>query len=85
MDHVRIPVRIVGKQKWAMLTACGGPNHIIVGEKFACKDQQYSFADGHRVRLYSVKQNVHWKIPEGIDLDVSGVTPAGDPPRRKVR
>jgi len=46
------------------------------------KDNGYSFIGGHRVRRYAVKGNVNWKIPEGISLDVSAVSPGSAPPRR---
>jgi hypothetical protein len=42
------------------------------------------FAGGHRLRRYSFKKSVNWKIPDGVRLDVAGVLPA-DAPRRIVR
>lgn len=79
-DHVRVPVKIVGTERWGQLSALGD-NHFICGEKVQQKDGNYSFAGQHRVRLYSFKKNVHWKIPDGIALDVTGVAPAAAPRR----
>jgi hypothetical protein len=83
-DHVKVPVKIVGADRWGQLSVFGD-THFICGEKVQQKDENYSFAGQHRVRLYSFKKNVHWKIPEGIPLDVSGVTPAAAAPRRAQR
>ncbi len=78
---VQIPVKNVSGDEWAELNAFGA-DHVICGEKFSIKDQNYSFAGGHRVRLYSIKKNVHWKIPIGVALNVTAVPPA-TPPRRE--
>jgi len=59
-----------------------GPQQIIAGEKSSIKEQNYTFLGGHRVRLYAIKNNVHWRIPSGISLDVTAVAPATAPPRR---
>jgi len=80
-ERISVPVKTVQGERWAELNAFGS-QHIIAGEKCTVKDQNYSFAGGHRVRLYSIKHNVHWKIPAGIPLDVSQVAPA-EPPRRR--
>jgi hypothetical protein len=83
-DHVRVPVKKVGSERWGQLSALSDA-HLICGETVKLKDDNYSFAGQHRVRLYSFKKNVHWKIPEGITLDVTGVTPAATAPRRTQR
>jgi hypothetical protein len=77
-DHIRVPVKTVGSDRWGQLSAFGEA-HLICGENVKLKDQNLSFAGGHRVRLFSFKKNVHWKIPEGISLDIAGVAPAGSP------
>jgi hypothetical protein len=58
-----------------------GDSHLICGESVRMKDENFSFAGGHRVRVYLFKKNVHWKIPEGVSLDISSV-PAAQAPRR---
>lgn len=78
-DAVRVPIRIVGGERWGHLSALGDA-HSICGETVHIKEN-YSFAANHRVRLYTFKKNVHWKIPPGISLDIAGVSPA-NPPRR---
>lgn len=61
-----------------------GTQQIIAGEKITTKDENYSFVGGHRVRLYCIKNSVHWRIPQGIPLDVSAVPPANAPPQRRL-
>jgi hypothetical protein len=80
-DSVRVPIKIVGTERWGQLSAFG-ENHLVCGETVRQKEANYSFAGGHRVRLYSFKKNVHWRIPEGAVLDIAGVAPA-EAPRRK--
>ena len=82
-DHVRVPVKKVGSERWGQLSALSDA-HLICGETVKLKDDNYSFAGQHRVRLYSFKKNVHWKIPDGISLDIAAVAPA-EPPRRRQR
>lgn len=80
-DSLRIPVKTIGTERWGQLCVLA-ESHVLCGEVVKKKDDNYSFAGQHRVRLYSFKKNVHWKIPDGIQLDVTGVPPA-TPPRRK--
>jgi len=81
-DGVRVPVKIVGGERWGHLSALGEA-HGICGESVHVKEN-YSFAGGHRVRLYTFKKNVHWKIPQGVAIDIAAV-PAADAPRRMQR
>ena len=74
-DHVRVPVKVVGTERWGQLSLLSDA-HLICGETVKLKDEKYSFAGQHRVRLYSFKKNVHWKIPEGVSLDITAVPPA---------
>jgi hypothetical protein len=83
-DRIRVPVKIVGTERWGQLNLLGDA-HLICGETVKLKDENFSFAGQHRVRLYSFKKNVHWKIPEGIPLDVADVAPATAAPRRTQR
>jgi hypothetical protein len=80
-EHVRVPVKVIGTDRWAQLNLLGDA-HLICGETVKLKDEKYSFAGQHRVRLYSFKKNVHWKIPEGVSLDIAAVAPAAAAPRR---
>lgn len=80
-DTIRIPVKKVGKDLWGDLGAIA-VTHDICGETVKLKDMQYSFAAGHRVRLYHFKKNVHFRLPAGLLLDITEVTPAVAPRRR---
>jgi hypothetical protein len=83
-SHVRVPVKVIGTDRWGQLNLLGD-THLICGESVKLRDENYSLAGQHRVRLYTFKKNVHWKIPEGISLDVAAVAPATTPPRRSQR
>jgi hypothetical protein len=74
-DHVNVPIKMLGTDRWGQLSVFGD-SHLICGESVKLKEANYSFAGGHRVRLYSFKKNVHWKIPEGASLDIAAVAPA---------
>jgi len=84
MSYVQVPIKVVNKEKWADLGALA-LTHEIVAEKCNKVEENYSFAGGHRVRLWKFKKNVHFKVPSGVDLDISGVAPAvaPTPPRRQ--
>jgi hypothetical protein len=82
-DHVRVPTKVIDGTRWGELSLLA-EHHLICGEDVREKNHNYTLAGQHRVRLYSFKKNVHWKIPEGIALDVARVPPA-DPPRRHQR
>lgn len=77
-----VPIKTVNKQDWGDLSALG-VSHEIVGETVHCKSQQYSFAGGHRVRLYHFKKNVHWRIIGDV-FNIADVVPA-EPPRKRQR
>jgi hypothetical protein len=55
--------------------------HEICGYSFNQK-KDISFAGGHRVRVFRAEGNVHWRIPQGVQLDISRVTPPRRMPRR---
>lgn len=82
-DSVRVPTKIIDGARWGQLSLLAD-HHLICGEDVREKNRNFTFAGQHRVRLYSFKKNVHWKIPEGLQLDVAGVAPA-EPPRRPQR
>lgn len=83
IGRISLPVKLVNNEKWAEISAHAPQwTHEICGEDVRPKDLAFSFAGGHRVRLYKFKKNVHWKIPTGVNLDISQVPPA-NPPRRQ--
>lgn len=75
-QRVSVPIVAHDRLNWGCLNYFGKANyHIIVGETFTEQNNSYSFKDGHRVRKYKVKGNVHWAIPDGVELDISGIAP----------
>jgi hypothetical protein len=82
-NHFPLPVVDHNGYKWGALSYFGN-KQIISAETFRTDDDKYSFRGGHRVRLYELKNNIYWRIPAGVELDISMVMPA-EPPRRIVR
>lgn len=79
MAHIVVPVKKVGSDLWGDFSSFGLA-HEFCGERVDMVNQQFSFQGGHRVRLYKFKKNVHWRIPSGIELDISAVDAS---PKRK--
>lgn len=78
--HYSVPTIKYGGYNWACLNYLGD-KHIVAAEKCKIDDNSYSFKGGHRVRLDRLEANVHWRLPSGIDLDITGVAVA-TPQRR---
>jgi hypothetical protein len=76
MSHVKIPVKLLGTEKWGCLQILDAGAHFVVAENVDKVDENFSFIGGHRVRKYRLKKNVHFKIPASAQFDISGVTPA---------
>ena len=79
---IRVPIKTVRGVDWGDLNALG-VSHEIVGETIHCKDPQYSFGGGHRVRLYHFKKNVHWRLSTGMEINIKDVDPADEPASRR--
>lgn len=78
-DRVTVPVKTWDKKRWGDLSVFS-LTHEVCGEVVYPVNEKYSFQGGHRVRLYKFKKNVHWRIPDGVELDISEVSAA---PKRK--
>ena len=83
-DTIKVTVKVVNGERWGDLSAIASA-HDICGETVRCSDQNFPFAGQHRVRLYHFKKNVHWRIPIGVELDISGVQPEAAPRRQPRR
>ena len=79
--QVLVPIKVVNKAEWGDLSVLGLA-HEIVGETVKEKNPKFSFAGGHRVRLYYFKKNVHWRI-SGAEFDIAEIAPVR-PPRKKL-
>ncbi len=79
---VPVPIVIFGGEKWGVLTYLAR-SHDIIGTKVN-KKKDMSLPNGHQVRRFIFTGQVHWKIPVGVEADVSGIAPER-PPRRRNR
>lgn len=82
--RVSIPIKVLNNKQWGDLNSLGD-KHEFCAESVKLKNESFSFAGNHRVRLWVAKKNVHWKIPDSAQIvDLSEVAPAL-PPRRIPR
>jgi hypothetical protein len=82
--QLRIPVKNINGDDWAELSFLAS-THYVCAETFKLTDNHFTAVGGHRVRLFALKKNVHWKIPPGvIQLDIQEVVP-NSAPRRETR
>ena len=81
-ERVMVPVKLVNGTKWGDLNSMS-LSHEVCGEKVDKLNDTFSFAGGHRVRLYRFKKNVHWRIPKDVTLDITNVQPP-EPPRKRM-
>jgi hypothetical protein len=79
VNHISVPIIEYDGHKWAALAHYSKDHEITCEEQIKCLNQNYSFKNGHRLRLFKLKKQVYWKIPPTA-LDITGV-----PPRRLHR
>ena len=86
-SSIVVPIRVYNGEKWGALSYIKGGRILeVVAEQFEHKKDNFSLFGQHRVRLYKLKANIHFKIPtEAVTLDISGVPAAVQPPRRQGR
>jgi len=83
-DHLPVPIRVIGADKWGALSWIHDATFEIIGET-VWQVADLSFAGQHRVRSYRFRKSVHFRIPDTVKLDISNVQPAGDPKRSQRR
>jgi hypothetical protein len=79
----RVPIIVHDSAKWGALSHITTGSIDVVAEKFNLENSNLSFVGGHRVRLYRLKKNVHFKIPQGTELNISDVPPQQAPRRQQ--
>lgn len=84
MSFVRVPIKLLGTERWGCLQSLDNGAHSFVGFDIWLKKDRYSFIGGHRVKLFGAKGNVHFRIPDATKtIDITDVAPAAPPPRRQ--
>jgi hypothetical protein len=80
--RISFPVKKINSEDWVEISAhAPSQTHYICAEKVH-QQGDMSFAGGHRVRLFAMKKSIHVKMPDGIDLNISGVDAPAAPRRR---
>lgn len=79
-SHLPVPLVEYGGQVWGDLGAFGRKHEFIATTVKEGK-KRVTFLNQHNVGTVSLEKMVHWKIPTGVELDISGVAGA---PRRPV-
>lgn len=82
MPDFVVPIREVNGDSWGSLAMIADAWEIV-GERVNSKGD-LSFADGHRVRHYVFRKNVHFKITATMTLNISDV-PAAEAPKGAPR
>jgi hypothetical protein len=72
VDHIPVPIVEYDGHKWGALAFLGYDHEITCEGTIKLVEQQYTFRDNHKVRLYKLKKQVFWKIPPKA-LDISEV------------
>jgi hypothetical protein len=75
-ERIIVPVTVMKNgDKWGDLSVLGATKTHEVCGTTVNPGNDYSYKGGHRVRLYKFKGQVAFRIPAGLDLDISGVAP----------
>jgi hypothetical protein len=81
---IAVRIKMHGTEQWGCLDTWGNNSVDIVAETWNNVNDQYSFVGGHRVRLFRVRKNVHFKIPPGATtFDITDVVPAPAAPTKR--
>ena len=82
VGHIPVPVVKFKGDLWGALSEYSA-SHEIVATSVKITKKRIPFLDGHRVDRVKLTSMVHWKIPTGVDPDISAVPPSGTPRRRR--
>lgn len=70
-EHVKVPTVKFRNEEWGDLSVFGTRHDFVCTSHNQGRD--ISFIDDHRVRTFTFKKMVHWKIPAGTELDITEV------------
>ncbi len=80
VGHIHVPVVKFKGDLWGALSVLS-VSHEIVGASAKIAKKRIPFLGGHRVARVRLTSMVHWKIPAGVEADISAVPPSGTPRR----
>lgn len=79
---IRVPIEEIGNESWAHLGSLA-ERHEFCAEKVDLRGENFPILGNHRVRRFSVKKSVYWKVPQGVPVDISQIQ-AATPARRNL-
>lgn len=82
-EIIKVPIVLNGTEKWGALSHLTTGAIDVVAESGGIHSEKFTFKGQHRVRLYRLKKNVHFKVPLGTELNIAAVPPAAQAPRRQ--
>jgi len=78
-DTVTVPLKTYKTEKWGALDCWSNHSVEVVAYDVRKLNDQYSFmGGGHRMRLYRLSHNPHFKMPPR-QIDITNVAPAQAP------
>ena len=80
VGRIEVPVVDHKGTLWGALTEYGAV-HEFIGSKVVAKGHM-TFIGDHTVYKAKITNKVHWRIPPGVEADISEVAPGGTPRRR---
>jgi hypothetical protein len=78
-----LAVKDFKNEAWCALSSLGIGGVDVVAYKVKKVDDQFTFEGNHKVRLFRFWDNVHFKIPTGVKLNIEAVPMAAAPPTRR--
>jgi len=78
-----LAVKEFKNEHWCGLSTLGVGGVDVVAEKYKKIDEHFSFEGNHRVRLFRFWDNVHFKVPTGVKLNIESVPSALAPPTKR--
>lgn len=82
VGQISVPVVNYKGDPWGDLSLFSAA-HEMVATSVKIAKRRISFLDNHQVNRITLKSMVHWKIPSGVEADISAVAPNSVPRRRR--
>jgi hypothetical protein len=78
-DRIYVPLRTHNNEKWGALDSWKNNYVEVVAYEVRKLDDQFPFLGGHRMRLYKLSHNPHFKLPAQY-IEFTNIAPSEAPP-----